>query len=53
MLPACSAASSKPVVVIASPPSGSQYKEGDDVAIQSTSSCEWPGAHRPEARKQA
>ena len=36
-LTACAAISGKPTVVIASPPSGSQYHEGDDVAIQSTS----------------
>jgi hypothetical protein len=35
ILPAC--APSKPVVVISSPPSGSTYGEGDDVAVQSTS----------------
>ncbi len=34
---ACNALPGKPSVVIASPPSGSTYREGDDVAIQSTS----------------
>ena len=36
-LTACATVSGKPTVVISSPPSGSQYKEGDDVAVQSTS----------------
>ncbi|MGE5262012.1 MAG: Ig-like domain-containing protein, partial [Acidobacteriota bacterium] len=29
--------SSKPTVIISSPPSGSQYRDGEDVAVQSTS----------------
>ena len=37
VLTACTTLSGKPTVVIASPPSGSQYHDGDDVAIQSTS----------------
>ncbi len=36
VLPAC-ASLAKPAIVISSPPSGSTYREGDDVAIQSTS----------------
>jgi hypothetical protein len=37
VLTACTAASGKPTVVISSPPSGSTFTEGDDVAVQSTS----------------
>ncbi len=36
-LTACNTISAKPAVVISSPPSGSTYHEGDDVAVQSTS----------------
>lgn len=32
--------SDKPVVVIASPPSGSQFHEGEEIAVQSTSTDE-------------
>ena len=34
---ACSALAGKPTVVIASPPSGSQFRENEEVAVQSTS----------------
>ena len=38
VLPTCDALNSgKPAVIIAAPPSGSTYREGDDVAVQSTS----------------
>ncbi len=36
LIPGCAGAS-KPMVVITSPPSGSQFREGEDVALQSTS----------------
>jgi hypothetical protein len=34
---ACSVLAGKPTVIIASPPSGSQFREGEEVAVQSTS----------------
>lgn len=34
---ACSVLAGKPTVVIASPPSGSQFREGEEIAVQSTS----------------
>jgi len=34
---ACSVLAGKPTVIIAAPPSGSQYRENDEVAVQSTS----------------
>lgn len=33
---ACEAATAKPAVTISSPPSGSQFREGEDIAVQST-----------------